>query len=104
MGWYGGNAGFTTHPVGEKLPNQFGLHDMHGNVWEWCEDVFNASFYGTPEAAGPDPVSTSGSGARVNRGGTVSGFARYCRSAHRNGDLPFNRNINNGFRPLRPLP
>jgi formylglycine-generating enzyme required for sulfatase activity len=64
MGWFVGNAGGSHHPVGTKEANQFGLFDMHGNVFEWCEDVYNAGFYATPEAAGPDPVATSGSVTR----------------------------------------
>jgi formylglycine-generating enzyme required for sulfatase activity len=70
MGWCPENSGDKTHPVGQKQPNRFGLHDMHWNVWERCEDVFDDSFYARPEAAGLDPVCTSGSDNRVLRGGS----------------------------------
>ncbi len=103
MGWYDGNSGNTTHDVGGKLPNQFGLHDMHGNVFEWCEDVYKSDFY-ADEVPGFDPVSTSGSSNRVVRGGGWCGFASFCRSAYRSVCFPGDRNSCLGFRPARPLP
>ncbi len=93
-----------TVAVGSLPANGFGLHDMHGNVWEWCEDVYDANFYGTPAAAGPDPVSTSGSGDRVDRGGSWSNSTGYCRSANRFGAHPGIRSDIHGFRSARPLP
>ena len=60
-GWHWGNSGGKTHPMGKKEPNQFGLHDMHGNVYEWCEDVYDPDFYSKPEATRKNPVCTSGS-------------------------------------------
>jgi formylglycine-generating enzyme required for sulfatase activity len=90
--------------VGTRLPNGFGLHDMHGNVLEWCEDVYDAEFYSNPAAVGPDPVSTSGSVFRVNRGGCYSFDPRNCRSGARHWNVPSSFNGCTGFRPARPLP
>lgn len=90
LGWFDGNNGGTTHSVGQKAANGFGLHDLHGNVWECCEDVYDEAFYGKPEAAGPDAVSTTsfaGHGHFV-RGGSWSDDAGFCRSASRIGDPP----------------
>ena len=103
MGWYDGNSGGSTHDVGGKLPNQFGLHDMHGNVFEWCEDVYKSDFY-ADEVPGFDPVSTSGSPLRVFRGGSWDDLATDCRSAIRTVSLPGFRLDYLGFRPARPLP
>jgi formylglycine-generating enzyme required for sulfatase activity len=106
--WWCGNAGRTTHPVGEKLPNPFGLHDMHGNVFEWCQDWFKDGFYDELVDSGEpaiDPICRdSGSGFRVFRGGSWNDYAWGCRSADRYGYRPDNRDSNYGFRPLRPLP
>ena len=102
--WWCGNAGGSTHPVGGKLANAFGLYDMHGNVAEWCKDVYDDNFYELAAAAGPDPVATSGSELRVRRGGPFSAFATNCRSADRPDFLPTDRSPELGFRPAWPLP
>ena len=93
-GWYDKNSGGKTHPVGQKQPNAWGLHDMHGNVWEWCSD-----WYGEyPRGGVTDPQGWSGGSNRVNRGGSWNNTARNCRSANRNRNNPSNRNNNLGFR------
>ena len=98
MGWYDVNSNKTTHPVGQKLPNSFGLHDMHGNVFEWCEDWFQEDFY--RESAGlHDPLcENSGFEYRMIRGGGYGDGARVCRSALRNYTSPPDRDHALGFR------
>ena len=103
MGWYHDNSGEQTQPVGGKQPNQFGLHDMHGNVHEWCEDVYDATFY-SKDVPGIDPVSTTGSERRLMRGGSYNADPRYCRSASRLGPTPDLRLLSLGFRPAVPSP
>ena len=76
MGWYNVNSGRLPHDVGTKQANDFGLHDMHGNVFEWCRDVYDGAFYGSDFAYGPDPSSTGGSVLRVSRGGFFRGRVR----------------------------
>ena len=77
--WYDENSGDTTHPVGELVPNAWGLYDMHGNVWEWCSD--GAAAY--PSGPVTDPKGDDGADFRVFRGGSWGITARYCRSAYR---------------------
>lgn len=88
--------------VGSYNANSFGIHDMHGNVWEWCLDFMDLDFYGKTESRGPDPVNsfTAGTGDRVLRGGGYQQFSQYCRSAFRNGGGPGTRFPNLGFRPV----
>ena len=90
-----------------QIVNKFGLHDLHGNVSEWSEDVFDGGFYAKPAAAGPDPVARESSLrpdliARVNRGGHW-GRVRACRSASR--ELYFKEEGDRGigFRPVASL-
>ena len=100
--WYCGNnepygqPGYGTKPVGTKLPNAFGLHDMHGNVSEWCEDWWHDSYTRAP-ADGSAWVSPSGS-LRVLRGGDWADSAGYCRSAYRYISTPSYRDYYYGFR------
>ncbi|MBD5361280.1 MAG: formylglycine-generating enzyme family protein [Bacteroides sp.] len=79
VAWYTENSGQMTHPVGQKMPNELGIFDMSGNVWEWCSDLYDSS-------------------SRVNRGGGWSCNASGCRVASRDNNAPGNRGSDLGFR------
>ena len=102
--WWCANAGGSHHPVGGKLANAFGLYDMHGNVWEWCEEVYDSAFYGKPEASLANPLATAGSVGRVLRGGSFANVAQFARSAARFSYFPSFRSLGLGFRPALQLP
>ncbi|MEI8373597.1 MAG: formylglycine-generating enzyme family protein, partial [Planctomycetota bacterium] len=95
--WYDENSGSETHPIGKKKPNAFGLYDMHGNVWEWCQDGYGT--YGAEAVTNPSGPTTGS--LRVFRGGGWYDGARHCRSADRGWSTPGNRSSNLGFRVSR---
>ncbi len=99
--WYYGNSGHRTHPVGEKLPNAWGLYDMSGNVWEWCEDDWHNPYEGAPDD-GSAWVDIPRGSDRVGRGGGWDYDPRICRSACRFGGTPGNRIDCLGFRLALP--
>ena len=96
-GWFEDNSDFKTHPVGEKKPNAWGLYDMHGNVYEWCQDRYGAY----PIGSATDPTGATSGWFRVFRGGSWHYYARYCRSAIRARYAPGFRLDSLGFRVLR---
>jgi formylglycine-generating enzyme required for sulfatase activity len=118
IAWYGGNSGVGfelddgydssnwpqkqhphtragTHPMGRKSPNPYGLHDMLGNVFEWCQDAGMREYTREPAE---DPVSSSQGPRRVNRGGSWYSRARYVRAAYRFAGSRGDRDVPLGFR------
>ncbi len=92
--WYHYKGGKGTKPVGQKKPNPFGLHDMYGNVWEWCQD-----WQGSYSAAlAVDPTGPAKASDRVDRGGGWNDAGWLCRSAYRGSYEPDDRSSNRGFR------
>jgi len=111
IGWYCGNSDAAysgcydasssdgpscagTHPVAQKQPNAWGLYDMSGNVWEWCQDWYEIY----PTTAVADPTGPDTGSGRVLRGGSWYGTTRICRSADRSTGSSSNRSLTLGFR------
>ena len=93
IAWHSGNSDSVTHAVGGKQANAWGLHDMLGNVWEWCSDWYEES----PSGSVTVPISNSN---RVDRGGSWYFGARFVRSADRGRFIPGFRFNDLGFRPV----
>jgi formylglycine-generating enzyme required for sulfatase activity len=98
--WYEENSGRETQPVGKKRANGWGLHDMHGNVWEWCKDAWQHNYEGAP-TDGRARLDGKGLGGRVRRGGSWDNNAFDCRGVNRTDRDPSDRDDHLGFRLLR---
>ena len=96
--WYGDESG-STHPVGQKQPNPWGLYDICGNVTEWVQDWMEEIYYARSPAN--DPPGPSGGRYRVHRGGSWADVANLMQSAARNGQVPEWNNHAIGFRLAR---
>jgi formylglycine-generating enzyme required for sulfatase activity len=101
IAWYGANSGGQTHRVGQKQPNAWGLHDMQGNVWEWCQDWYQDDYYRTLGAPALDPHGPASGQQRVLRGGSWYKFLWFLRASSRFAFRPSGRFPHVGFRCVR---
>ncbi|NLI08371.1 MAG: formylglycine-generating enzyme family protein [Thermotogaceae bacterium] len=102
VAWYNSNSGSRTQEVGKKAPNELGIYDMSGNVWEWCSDWYDRGYYSKSPTANPYN-STTGSN-RVIRGGSCYDGASNTRVAARSSSTPTNTRYALGFRIARTEP
>jgi len=104
--WYCQNSGDEVQPVGTREPNAFGLSDLHGNVWEWCQDTYDQDYFAyaptvDPVNLGAWPGEPAPYRDKVTRGGSMNALAEMCRTSYRFHEPPEFRSADLGFRLVR---